>query len=591
MHEVLRIEYQVDAKMWLPGYSSFNEWSSIPSISVTSMKRGRPRKTPITPQVYKKAKKKAANTRSACPLDFADPFQNGAFTQEMEERMNAARPLDVLDDDWTMPPFHLFRDKHNKYRCFFCKLTFSSQGAHAVHVQSSRKRIIENQKQHRAGVPNPIIVSAPEVSNQNDGINEAERGVSIAQSELGPLISHRDVAPGNNDSDPEHTSIESSESTVIHDLIDDATEAELQDQLTKFTRSLDIVERMSITHRLLGHRNIPVDTNELLKQVGILVELSECISSGAINVKYVVKNESKLMNCVPADEAIKLKKSLDAIQCRYGELTNTFFELLKGYQSALPIVQKFHDAHDRLVEWMNGATGDSLMMSDFNEMRAVLECVKSVGSQLSEMSPGEGALSIQNFVKDDNRRFDAIVDQIQHEARRTCTHDYISELTGVENFGSNLSLPQMESPVRKDIAIVVDSNTVLRHISDIQRLIGQGTKDEVTVIVPYVVHLEIDSLNKSKDMHVSFLAREANRFIETVIQEKNPNILFQDAIHDGIRHIRIDDPDDRIVNCCLQVKRHYGGNTFCISYDLNLRNKLNVNGINSYPPSAFAKFK
>lgn len=185
----------------------------------------------------------------------------------------------------------------------------------------------------------------------------------------------------------------------------------------------------SMEQRLARYRIIPVHTDKLLEQMDTLVELNEDIARRAPNVESTVDAGSELMKHITADEAIQLKDKLDSIQRRYGELTNKGGDLLKKYQAALPIIQKFYDAHNRLVEWMQGAEGalatgepresDILRLEgELSEMRPVLETVNLVGPQLCQLSPGEGASTIESLVTRDNRRFDAIVEQIQRKAER-----------------------------------------------------------------------------------------------------------------------------------------------------------------------------
>lgn len=54
----------------------------------------------------------------------------------------------------------------------------------------------------------------------------------------------------------------------------------------------------------------------------------------------------------------------------------------------------------------------------FQEFRPVLETLNLVGPQLCQISPGEGAQTIEGLVTRDNRRFDALAEQIQRKAER-----------------------------------------------------------------------------------------------------------------------------------------------------------------------------
>lgn len=192
----------------------------------------------------------------------------------------------------------------------------------------------------------------------------------------------------------------------------------------------DLVSWMeNMENRLQRFRIIPVHTEKLLEQMDVLVELNEDIASRSPNVESTVEAGSELMKHISSDEALQLKDKLDSLQRRYGELTTKGGDLLKHAQDALPLVQQFHQSHIRLVDWMQAAeatlsTGDSnevdivRLEGDLSEMRPVLEAVNSVGPQLCQISPGEGASTIEGIVTRDNRRFEAIVEQIQRKAER-----------------------------------------------------------------------------------------------------------------------------------------------------------------------------
>lgn len=194
--------------------------------------------------------------------------------------------------------------------------------------------------------------------------------------------------------------------------------------------------------RLARYRIVPVHTDKLLEHMDQLVEHNEDIASKAPNVDSTVETGLELMKHITADEAIQLKDKLDSIQRRYGELANKGGDLLKNTQEALPLVQKFHDAHNRLVEWMQGAEGalatgepresDILRLeAELSEMRPILECINHVGPALCQVSPGEGASTIESLVSRDNRRFDAIAEQIQRKAERLLlSHQRSKEVTG-----------------------------------------------------------------------------------------------------------------------------------------------------------------
>nr|XP_049464785.1 dystonin isoform X44 [Anopheles coluzzii] len=192
----------------------------------------------------------------------------------------------------------------------------------------------------------------------------------------------------------------------------------------------DLVSWMEKTEgRLQRFKIIPVHTEKLLEQMNALVMLNEEIASRSPNVESTVEAGSELMKHISSDEALQLKDKLDSLQRRYGELTTKGGDLLKHAQDALPLVQQFHDSHLRLVNWMQAAeaslaTGDAnendiaRLEAELSEIRPLLEQVNSIGPQLCQISPGEGASTIEGIVTRDNRRFEAIVEQIQRKAER-----------------------------------------------------------------------------------------------------------------------------------------------------------------------------
>lgn len=181
--------------------------------------------------------------------------------------------------------------------------------------------------------------------------------------------------------------------------------------------------------RLARYKVLAVHNDKLLEQMDDLTNLSEDIAGRQSDVDGTVDAGVELMHHISSDEALQLKDRLDSLQRRYNDLTTRAADLLKHAESMLPLVQKFHNNHIRLVDWMQGA--ESILQSaepheaeiarlevDLQELRPVLETINVLGPQLCQASPGEGAATIEGLVTRDNRRFDAIAEQIQRRAER-----------------------------------------------------------------------------------------------------------------------------------------------------------------------------
>lgn len=181
--------------------------------------------------------------------------------------------------------------------------------------------------------------------------------------------------------------------------------------------------------RLSRYKILAVHTEKLLEQMDDLADLTEEVASRQTEVDSTVDTGLELMKHISSDEALQLKDKLDSLQRRYNDLTSHSADLLKHAQDVLPLVQQFHNAHEKLVDWMISAEsvlksaepheGDIARLEvDIQEMRPVLESINLLGPQLCQASPGEGAATIEGLVTRDNRRFDAIVEQIQRKAER-----------------------------------------------------------------------------------------------------------------------------------------------------------------------------
>ncbi|XP_034249390.1 dystonin isoform X6 [Thrips palmi] len=177
------------------------------------------------------------------------------------------------------------------------------------------------------------------------------------------------------------------------------------------------------------HRVLAVHTDKLLQQMDDLADLTEEIANKQTQVDGTVDSGLELMKHISNDEAIQLKDKLDSLQRRYNDLTSRGADLLKHAQEALPLVQQFHNCHTKLVDWMMGAEATLQQAEpreedihrlelDIQEFRPVLEAINQVGPRLCQMSPGEGASTIEGLMTRDNRRFDAIAEQIQRKAER-----------------------------------------------------------------------------------------------------------------------------------------------------------------------------
>ncbi|MCL4115460.1 UNVERIFIED_CONTAM: hypothetical protein GTU68_053574, partial [Idotea baltica] len=186
--------------------------------------------------------------------------------------------------------------------------------------------------------------------------------------------------------------------------------------------------------RLSKYRVLSVFVEKLLEQMDELTDLGEEVVGHESQVHEVMEAGTNLMKHISSDEAIQLKEKLDSIQRRYNDLSSKATDLHKSANEALPLVQQFHSAHENLGAWMLSVEGQLQTMDssgqglveeeierlghEIQENRPLVEAVNLVGPQLCQISPGEGAATIETLVTRDNRRFEQICEQIQRRLER-----------------------------------------------------------------------------------------------------------------------------------------------------------------------------
>ncbi len=186
--------------------------------------------------------------------------------------------------------------------------------------------------------------------------------------------------------------------------------------------------------RLSKYKVLSVFTEKLMEQTEQLHGVTEEIVSKQSAVDHVVSIGSELMKHISNEEALSLKDKLDNLQRKYNDLATKASDLLKNAQDMLPLVQNFHESHTRLSSWMEGVEGILQSMdtysledqeaeihrleADIQQHKPLLEGINLTGPQLCQLSPGEGARTVEGLVTRDNRRFEAICEQVQRRGER-----------------------------------------------------------------------------------------------------------------------------------------------------------------------------
>ena len=180
---------------------------------------------------------------------------------------------------------------------------------------------------------------------------------------------------------------------------------------------------------LAQYKNISVHVDVITEQIDKLQTVNNEARNKEDTIQTTIDVGNELIRSISQDEALKLKEKLDTLGRRYVDICNKAAEYLSNAKDGLALAQDFHGAHNRLVNWMQNA--ESILVgnaaseveiltleSDLTKMRSELESINSLGPQLAQLSSDEGGATLEGIITRDNRRFDAIVEQIQRKAER-----------------------------------------------------------------------------------------------------------------------------------------------------------------------------
>ncbi|XP_011177396.2 transcriptional protein SWT1 [Zeugodacus cucurbitae] len=128
---------------------------------------------------------------------------------------------------------------------------------------------------------------------------------------------------------------------------------------------------------------------------------------------------------------------------------------------------------------------------------------------------------------------------------------------------------------------VLDTNVLLRHLAFLEELCHMKLCDTGGTIlyIPYSVLQELDKLKQfAVGDGTKVLAVRAIKYLNSKFEAKNKHVQAQSALSELEHLVEITSPDDRIINCCLQVKQHID-HVILLTEDINLRNKAICNNI------------
>ncbi|XP_055640510.1 transcriptional protein SWT1 [Toxorhynchites rutilus septentrionalis] len=136
--------------------------------------------------------------------------------------------------------------------------------------------------------------------------------------------------------------------------------------------------------------------------------------------------------------------------------------------------------------------------------------------------------------------------------------------------------------------MVLDTNIFLSNSKGVEDFLRKGFPHigQPIIIVPYIVLQELDRIkHREQGRPLSQAASRSIRFLNEHLKTRDPRVKGQSTIDAANAIIPIENPDDNIINCCLQVQQIIANSPtelMLLSNDVNLRNKSLVNGVQAF---------
>ena len=138
-----------------------------------------------------------------------------------------------------------------------------------------------------------------------------------------------------------------------------------------------------------------------------------------------------VFSLVAGDDVVSVQDKVNHVKDRYSALDTKCGERLGQMEQALPLAQNFFDTHEKLLDWLQHiepdlrakeATGPEAekqleeLQRKVDECRPLLDVLNQDGPHLAMLSPGEGSSRVDDMLTKDNKKFDAIDEQVKKRA-------------------------------------------------------------------------------------------------------------------------------------------------------------------------------
>ncbi|KAL8599003.1 hypothetical protein ACOMHN_006812 [Nucella lapillus] len=175
------------------------------------------------------------------------------------------------------------------------------------------------------------------------------------------------------------------------------------------------------------------DAEGIEKLIGELQKLRNEASEQEPAVRQLAATGKDLQDFCRGEDVILVQMQIDDAQKRFGELRSRVEDCLEQMEEALPLAQHFQEAHQGFLSWATSvepqlrAMEHSLpeseeaveeLLTQLVEVQPLLDVINSEGAELSEVTPGDASLRVEDVIHKDNKRFDNLREQIEKRAEK-----------------------------------------------------------------------------------------------------------------------------------------------------------------------------
>nr|XP_046919081.1 microtubule-actin cross-linking factor 1-like isoform X6 [Dermatophagoides farinae] len=186
--------------------------------------------------------------------------------------------------------------------------------------------------------------------------------------------------------------------------------------------------------KLQKHKILNVHLDKLRDQLDDVENIHRNVDSYQREIAEFVTHGQQLAKQYSTNDSMFIRQKVESIQNKFNDLTQMASDKLEQIRASLNLAQKFYAAFDELNEWMKMAENklnqiDSYPISQQNEIidslesdvtskRRLLDTINNLGNEFARTSPGQGASTINGYVSKCNKRFDAIIEQLQRKSEK-----------------------------------------------------------------------------------------------------------------------------------------------------------------------------